>query len=86
MNPHSIILIFFTLLLFCYPQRDRTVYYIFTFKNAAGYQHHATVTKHLFDTEKLFDTTAGGINISPVGYDKWVGIRVIERWDTVYEY
>jgi hypothetical protein len=76
MNLYSIILIFFTLLLFCYPQRESMKYYVFTFENAAGYQHHATITKHLFDTENVFDST--GINIRPVGY-KFCSLEVVKR-------
>jgi len=82
----KLLLILSILFLSCYPQRDRTVYYIFTFENQAGYQHSAIVTKKQLDNEYLFDTTAGGINIRPVGYDKWVGIRVVNRGDTTYEY
>lgn len=74
------------LFIFCYPQRERTVYYIFTFENQAGYKHQATITKSLFDKEFVFDTTTGGINIQPKGYDKWIGLQVIYRGDTVYEY
>jgi hypothetical protein len=81
----TIILTATLLLLSCYPQRERTVYYIFTFENQAGYQSQATVTKRLFDNRSVFDTTAGGINIRPTGYHKCVEVRIIESGDT-YEY
>jgi hypothetical protein len=74
----TIILAAALFILSCYPQRERTTYYIFTFENQAGYIHKATVTKHLFDT-KVLDS------LKPVGYE-WTGLKVIDRGDTVYEY
>lgn len=48
------------LLLSCtFPQREQTVYYIFTFENAAGYEHRAITTKRLFDS-KLLDLRPEG--------------------------
>lgn len=81
----KLLLILSILFLSCYPQRERTKYYILTFENQAGMIHQATVTKRLYDFNGENIYTAGVINIRPVGY-KCVGIRVIDRGDTTYEY